>query len=245
VDIAATRLGHQVRQQELVLAGLLGREPRRLVEEGLARGADLAALRSPPAIPAGLPADLLHRRPDLRQAEQRLLATQARMEEVRAALFPDLSLTAYLGSESKALTDLFSGSAGIWGLTASLVQSVFNAGRTEAAVQAAAARQEQAVAEYEQTVRAAFREVLDALVAHREARERGEGEARRAESLRRAAELAELRHENGLTGYLEVLDARRNLFQAESNGIEARRTQLAATADLALALGGGWQSANE
>lgn len=243
VDIAATRLGHQVRQQELVLAGLLGREPRRLVEEGLARGAGLAALRSPPAIPAGLPADLLTRRPDLRQAEQRLLASQARIKEIRAALFPDLRLTAYLGAESKALADLFSGSAGVWGLTAGLVQSVFNAGRTESAVRAAAARQEQALADYKQTVRTAFREVLDALVAHREARERGEGEARRADALRQAAEIANLRFENGLTSHLEVLDARRNLFQAESNGIEARRAQLAASADLALALGGGWGEA--
>jgi multidrug efflux system outer membrane protein len=99
------------------------------------------------------------------------------------------------------------------------------------------------LASYEKSVRNAFREVLDALVTHRQAREVGEAETRRAAAYGKAAELAALRHENGLTSYLEVLDARRNLFQAQINGIEARRAQLSAVSDLALALGGGWRTA--
>lgn len=241
VEISLANLVRQARQQELALAVLLGWEPKRIVETVVARANDTAT-PLPPAIPAGLPADLLLRRPDLRQAEAALHAAQARIRETRAALFPDLSLTAYLGSESKSLSDLFSGGASVWGLTASVVQSVFNAGRTEAAVQGTAARQEQLLASYEKSVRNAFREVLDALVTHRQARTVGEAETRRATAYGKAAELARLRHENGLTGYLEVLDARRNLFQAQINGIEARRAQLSAVADLALALGGGWRA---
>jgi multidrug efflux system outer membrane protein len=242
VEVSLANLARQVRQQELALAVLIGWEPKRIVETVVARGASTIAIL-PPAVPAGLPADLLLRRPDLRQTEQALLAAQARIRETRAALFPDLSLTASLGSESKSLSDLFSGGAGVWGLTASVVQSIFNAGRTEAAVQVTAARQEQLLASYEKSVRNAFREVLDALVTHRQAREVGEAETRRAAAYGKAAELAALRHENGLTSYLEVLDARRNLFQAQINGIEARRAQLSAVSDLALALGGGWRTA--
>jgi multidrug efflux system outer membrane protein len=121
-----------------------------------------------------------------------------------------------------------------------LSQTLFNAGRTEAAIKAADARQDQALIAYEQSLQVAFKEVLDALILHRQARETGEEEVRRVGALKRAAELAELRYQNGVSNYLEVLDARRNLFQAEQGGIEARRMQLAATAYLFMALGGGW-----
>jgi multidrug efflux system outer membrane protein len=240
VAISLAQLGQQVRQQELGLAVLLGREPRSIMEGTLSRGARLAEITLPPAVPAGLPSDLLLRRPDLRQAEQKLLSTQARIREAGAAIYPNLSLTANLGTESKALADLFSGPAGIWGLAAGLSQTLFNAGRTEAAIKAADARQDQALIAYEQSLQVAFKEVLDALILHRQARETGEEEVRRVGALKRAAELAELRYQNGVSNYLEVLDARRNLFQAEQGGIEARRMQLAATAYLFMALGGGW-----
>ncbi len=242
VEVSLAQLTRQVRQQELALAVMLGWEPRRISDEVVARSGTPGA--NPPAVPAGLPADLLLRRPDLRQAEQNLLAAQARMRETRAAIFPDLALTAYLGSESKGLSDLFSGRAGVWGLSASVVQTVFNAGRTEAAVKATAARQEQLLASYEKGVRNAFWEVLDALVTHRQARETAEAETRRMAAFGKAAELAALRHDNGMTSYLEVLDAQRSLFQAQVNNLDARRAQLAAVADLALALGGGWREAD-
>jgi multidrug efflux system outer membrane protein len=241
VEISLAQLAQQVRQQELALAVLLGREPRQIMEAGISRGIQFAGISLPPAIPAGIPSDLLLRRPDLLQAQQKLLGAQARIREAGAAIYPNLSLTANLGSESKALSDLFSGPAAIWGLAASLSQTVFNAGRTEAAIKAADARQDQALIAYEQSLQVAFKEVLDALVTQRQARETGIAEARRVDALKRASELADLRYKNGVSNYLEVLDARRNLFQAEQGGIEARRAQLAATADLFKALGGGWR----
>lgn len=235
------RLVQAIAQQELALAVLVGRSPRVLMEDGVARGQPLQALSEPPAVPAGLPSDLLTRRPDLRQAEQNLFTAHARILEAKAAIYPDLSLSAYLGSESKALSDLFSGPAAIWGLGIGIVQSLLNGGRTQAALDVRDARQAQALIAYEQAVRQAFREVLDALVAHRQARELADAEGRRAEALARALEVAELRYRNGLVNYLTVLDAQRNLLQADLNRIEAQRAQLAAAADLAKALGGGWQ----
>lgn len=240
VDVSAAQAALSARQQELALAVLVGRSPRAIVQAPVARGAPLKAMTEPPVVPSGLPSELLARRPDLRQAEQSLLAAQARIGEAKAALFPDLSLTANLGSESKRLADLFSGPATIWGLTASLVQVVFNAGRTEAAIQAADARQTEALVGYEQAVRQAFREVLDALVAQRQSREGEEANQRRVEALSKAYDLADLRYRNGVDSYLQVLDAQRNLYQASQDAINARRSRLASTADLIKALGGGW-----
>lgn len=241
VEASRAQLAQRMRQQELALAVLTGRNPRDLMESPIARGNTLVAMGEPPVIPAGLPSGLLARRPDLRQAEQNVLTTHARIKEAKAALYPDLGLTAYLGSESKALSDLFSGPAAIWGLSAGIVQSILNGGRTEAELQVRDARQTQALISYEQAVRQAFREVLEALVVHRQARELAEAEARRAEALASAEKLAVLRYSNGLTNYLTVLDAQRNVLQAELNRIDARRAQLSASADLAKALGGGWQ----
>jgi multidrug efflux system outer membrane protein len=243
VEASRTELERQLRQQETALGLLLGRSPRGLVDEPLARGNALDALTPPPVIPTGLPADLLTRRPDIRQAEQRLAGAEARVLATKAAIYPTLSLTANLGSESKSLSDLFSGPASIWGIGASLVQTLYNAGRTEAALKGDAARQEQALLGYEQTLRVAFREVLDALIDARQAREAETAETRRVEALSRAAELAGLRYQNGVSNYLEVLDAQRNRYQAEQNRIEARRARLAASATLFKALGGGWSEA--
>jgi len=242
IEVSLAQLAQQVRQQELALAVLLGRDPRALMQASVTRGASLFQLALPPAIPAGLPSDLLLRRPDLRQAEQKLLSSQARIREAGAAIYPNLSLTANLGSESKALSDLFTSPANIWGLAVGISQTIFNAGRTEAAVNAAGARQDQALIAYEQAVQTAFKEVFDALISHRQARETGIAEADRTKALKRAAELADLRFQNGVSNYLEVLDARRNLFQAEQGGIEARYAQLVATANLFKAMGGGWEA---
>ena len=240
VEAIQADLERQLRQQETALSVLLGRSPRGLVEFPLARDKLLDALTTPPIAPSGLPSELLARRPDVRRAEQALVAAEARVQETRALLYPTVLLTANLGSESKALSSLFSGPATIWGIGASLVQTVYNAGRTEAALQGDAARQEQVLLAYEQTLRVAFKEVLDALVAARQAREAEQAESRRTQALARALELASLRYENGVSSYLEVLLARRAQYQSEQNRIEARRVQLAATAQLFRALGGGW-----
>ncbi len=239
-DASIAQLAQSTRQQELALAQLLGRSPRALVEQQMARGAELEKMGQPPAVPAGLPSELLARRPDLRQAEQGLLAAQAGIRQAKAALFPDLSLTGNFGSESKRLASLFSGPTTIWGLSADLVESVFDVGRTKAGLQAADAGQTQALLTYEQAVQGAFREVLDALVAHRQSAELAAADQRRSEALAQTLELAELRYKNGVDNYLQVLDAQRNLYQAQQDTIDARRAELAATADLVKSLGGGW-----
>lgn len=248
-ELAATQatlavLTQQARQRENALAVLLGRSPKNILEGRIAAGQSIQGLALPPEVPAGLPSELLTRRPDLRQAEQQLAAANARIREARAALYPNLSLTAYLGSESKALADLFSGPATIWGLAAGLLQTVFDAGRNQAAIKGVAARQEQVLIGYEKAVQQAFREVLDALVAHRHSRELHAAETRRAETLQRALALAELRHKHGESAYLEVLDAQRGLYAAEQGRIQAREAQLAAIADLNTVLGGGWDEAS-
>jgi len=232
IEVSLAQLAQQVRQQELALAVLLGRDPRALMQTSVTRGAGLFQLALPPAIPSGLPSDLLLRRPDLRQAEQKLLSSQARIREAGAAIYPNLSLTAHLGSESKALSDLFTSPASIWGLAAGISQTIFNAGRTEAAVNAAGARQDQALIAYEQAVQTAFKEVLDALVAHRQARETSSAEADRVRALQRAAELAALRFQNGVSNYLEVLDAQRVFRAARSELIAARYEHAAAWVEI-------------
>lgn len=239
VEATRAQLLRALGQQETALGVLLGRSPRQLAEAQPARG---DALPRVPEVPAGLPSDLLNRRPDIRQAEAGLAAADARIEEARAAIFPSLSLTANLGSESKDLSDLFSGPATVWGLAASLAQTLYNAGRTEAAVQATLARREQALIGYEQAVRSAFGETLDALVAVRQSRQQGEAETRRVAAQRRAAELAELRYRNGVSSHIEVLDAQRNLYQAEQNRLDAELARLAAAANLFKALGGGFRA---
>lgn len=238
VESTRAQLVRALNQQETALAVLLGRSPRQLVEDKPARGEVLPKV---PEVPAGLPSDLLARRPDIRQAEASLTAADARIAEAKAAIYPSLTLTANLGSESKALSDLFSGPATVWGLAAGLAQTLYNAGRTEAALKVTVARREQILIGYEQTVRQAFKETLDALVANRQTREQAEAEARRVDAQRRATELAELRYRNGVSSHIEVLDAQRNQYQAEQGRLDAELARLIASADLFKALGGGWQ----
>ncbi|MFZ5511223.1 MAG: TolC family protein, partial [Pseudomonadota bacterium] len=221
------------------LAVLLGRSPRQVVEAAVERSPDGGAA---PAVwvPEGLPSELLLRRPDLRAAEHRLAAADARVDAARAGYFPSIALTGYLGSESARLSNLFSGPAGIWQFAATLLQPIFNAGRTSAEVEAAAARERQLIAAYRGAVANAFREVKDALVAQSRAREALEAETRRAEALQKATALARLRYDNGIASQLDVLDAERSLLQARLNRAEALRAHRVAVADLVRALGGGW-----
>ncbi len=242
LDAAARvpQLEQQLALTEHVLGVLLGRSPRALVEERIARGTAIEALRAPPALPAGLPADLLERRPDLREAEQRLVAANARIGQAKAAWFPSITLTGNLGSESRALADLFGGSAGTWSLAAGLVQPLFDGGRIDAGIAAAEARTAQAEAGYRKAVQIAFRETLDALVASRTTGEQYQARAERVTALEQALSLAWKRYEAGYSAYLDVLDAQRNLFQAELDRITAQRERLGAAVSVYQALGGGW-----
>ena len=244
-DVAAERallpvLELQRAQQENALAVLLGKSPRAIYEGALEAGSDPEDRTVAIVVPAGLPSGLLLRRPDLVQAEQTLIAANARVAVARAAYFPTLSLTGVLGSESVALSDLFTGPAGIWQAALAAGQPIYAGGRIDAQVQAAGARERQALAQYQLAIQNAFRDVRDALVAQAKARERLEAESERVTALRTTLRFARLRYQNGMTGQLEVLDAERNLLAAEQNRIDALRSQRAAIADLFKALGGVW-----
>lgn len=233
-------------QQENALAVLLGKNPRAIYEgkvvELTARASE--ASDEPPAlvVPAGLPSQLLLRRPDLLEAEQRLIAANARIGVARAAYFPSISLTGFFGSESALLNDLFTGPAGTWRAAAALTQPIWGAGRVGSLVDAASARQRQALAQYQQAIQNAFRDVRDALVAQTKTRAQFEAENQRAATLREALRLAKLRYENGVANQLDVLDTERSLLAAQLNRSDALRAQRAAIADLFKTLGGSWRA---
>ena len=226
--------------QELAFAVLLGRSPRAIMEGSVARR-DTQGEPAAPVVPEGLPSDLLLRRPDVVQAEQSLIAANARISEARALLFPRIGLSGYYGGESVSLGDLFTGPARIWQLAFGLAQPIFQGGRLFAEVDAVKARERQAVAHYQKTLQEAFREVRQALNTQVKAREAFDAESVRTLALADAARLSRIRYVNGLISQLEVIDADRNLLQAELNRSDALRVQRAAIADLVKALGGGWQ----
>lgn len=227
-------------QQENALAVLLGRSPKAIYEGGLDAGRDAENAAAVIAVPPGMPSELLLRRPDLVEAEQRLIAANARIGAARALFFPRITLTGYLGAESAALGSLFSGPALIWQFAAALTQPLWAGGRIAAEIEGATAREQQAVAQYQGAIQNAFREVRDALVAQVKAREQLEAEAARVTALRETLRLAKLRYDNGFASQLDVLDAERSLLAAEQIRIDALRAQRAAIADLFKALGGGW-----
>ena len=227
---------------ESALTVLLGRKPSDIMNPVLARGADLGALYTAQAIPADLPSDVLIRRPDVVSAEQSLIAANADIGQARAAYFPKLSLTAGVGYQSKDLSDLFDPASLFWNLVGNLTQPIFRAGAIDAVVAAANARQQQAVATYTQTVQNAFRDVHDALNNVAAGREITATTAKRIEALRSTLRLADLRYKNGYSSYLEVLNAQRDLAQAESGLIDTQRSQLNAVVSLYKALGGGWDA---
>ncbi|HLF57725.1 MAG TPA: efflux transporter outer membrane subunit [Thermoanaerobaculia bacterium] len=238
-ELAATeatvpQLERTVRQTENRLAVLLGR-----VGGEIPRAGSLVELKVP-EIPAGLPSELLARRPDVVGAEQRLVAANARIGVARAALFPSITLTGYAGSESQQLADLFASGTSVWQAALGLVQPIFNAGKLRRQVDAAEARERQALASYAKTVETAFAEVEDALVARSTGAEERAALARQVAALARARRLAVLRYEAGDASYLEVLDAERNLFRADLELVRAQRGEAGAAVALFRALGGGW-----
>lgn len=229
---------------ESALAVLLGRQPTDIANPVLARGADLGTLYAAQAIPADLPSDVLTRRPDVVAAEQSLIAANADIGQARAAYFPKLSLTAGLGYESKDLSDLFNPASLLWNLVGNLTQPIFRAGAINAVVAASNARQQQALASYIQTVQNAFRDVHDALNNVAAGRDIIATTAKRVEALRSSLRLADLRYKNGYSSYLEVLNAQRDLAQAESALVDIQRGQLNAVVSLYKALGGGWDASS-
>lgn len=231
-------LERQREAEEAALSVLLGRSPRAIFEGAVARKAVAEEAPSALVVPSGLPSELLLRRGDLVEAERRLAAAHARIEVARAEMFPSIALTAALGAESAALSNLFSSGAGIWSLGIGLAQPIFAGGRLEARTEAAEARERQLLAAYRRAIQVAFSEVRTAIAAQARARESYEAETARAEALAETARLARLRYANGIASQLDVLDAERGLLAARSARIEALRAYRAAVADLFRALGG-------
>jgi multidrug efflux system outer membrane protein len=227
-------LERQMIQKENELSVLLGRNPVKVP-----RGRVLTEQVMPPEVPAGLPSELLQRRPDILQAEQELAATTARIGVAKAERFPQISLTGILGVASPHLSHLVNpGQFGEVG--PSLAGPLFNAQILGFQQQAVEAQARQAVAQYEQTILVAFREVEDALVAVRTTREQSQAQEAQVEALRSALHLAELRYKGGVSNYLDVLTAKRSLFDAELSLTATRRLYLVSIVQLYKALGGGW-----
>lgn len=204
---------------------------------------NIQALPIPPVPPAGLPSAILEGRPDVRQAEQNLIAANAKIGVAKAALFPTISLTAGLGGESKDLGDVLKSAARIWNGGLSLNLPVFDSGRLSSKVDQASAQQKQLLANYESAVQHAFEEVNDALVNVRQNTEREVALAAGQESAIKALEIANNRYKSGYTGYLEVLDAQRVSNDVSLAYVQSRQARLAATVELFKALGGGWKEA--
>ncbi len=223
-----------IAQQENALSLLLGRNPGPVI-----RGMTIDQLRFP-VVPAGLPSDLLERRPDIRQSEQDLISANAKIGVAKAAYFPSVSLTGTFGQASASLSDLFTGPAQVWNLGANVTVPIFTAGRTWGKVQASEAVQKQALLTYVKTIQTAFREVEDSLVAQDRTRIQLDALFNQLTALRNYRSLAVLRYENGYSSNLEVLDAERNLFTIELNYIQTRGNLFHAMIDLYKAMGGGW-----
>jgi len=243
VAASVPALQRAIAQTEAALAVLAGRSARAVFMPAVARGIELEQMVAAPEVPAGLPSDLLARRPDIRRAEAELVAANARISEARAQYYPQLTLTASFGGESSDLSDLFTAPARVWSIAGNLLQPIIRAGRIGAEVDAATARREQAQIAYVQSVQSAFRDAHDALVAHRSARETLAAQDERRAALQKALTLADARYKSGYSTYLEVLDAQRNLLDAEIARLNAARDRQTALVDLYKALGGGWSPA--
>ena len=230
---------------ETALALLLGRQPADIVQPVLARGSDLAALYAAQQVPANLSSDLLSARPDIVSAEQNLIAAHADIGQARAAYFPRLSITATTGQQSRDMSTLFDPASLFWSMVGNLTQPIFRAGAIDALVSAANARQAQALAQYTQTVQSAFKDVHDAMNNVDAGRQIAATTALRITALRETLRLAELRYKAGYSSYLEVLNAQRDLAQAQSGLVDVQRNQLSAVVSLYKALGAGWVVSDE
>jgi multidrug efflux system outer membrane protein len=227
-------LGRLIEQQENAISVLLGRNPG-----SIERGRSLIDQPRPPEIPAGLPSALIERRPDILQAEHELAAATAQIGVAKAAYFPQVSLTGTGGTISSTLSSLFT--TGLWSVAGSAVQPIFDAGRRKSRVALERARTEEAVLTYQKTVQQAFREVSDALVGYRRAREFRAEQERLVQSAADARRLTDIRYRGGASSYLDVLDSDTRLFTAELDRVQAQYNELAAFVEIYRALGGGWR----
>jgi outer membrane protein, multidrug efflux system len=221
-------------QIENALALLLGQNPG-----PVARNSNLESLGMP-SVPAGVPSEILERRPDIKQAELNLIAANARIGAAKALYYPSISLTGLYGSVSNSFDTLFSGPAELYSVGAAAVGPIFTGGAISGQVNIAEARQQQTLLAYQRAIRTAFGDVENALIASQKSREALAAQQERVEAMRDYSRLANLRYDNGYSGYLEVLDAERGLFSAELDYTQAKSDTYSALVDLYKSMGGGW-----
>jgi outer membrane protein, multidrug efflux system len=229
-------LERQIAQQEDSLSILLGENP-----QAIPRGRRLTEQPTPLAVPAGLPSQLLERRPDIRESEENLIAANAEIGVARAAYFPNISLTGTAGFESYALNRIFDASSGLWNGAASLTQPIFEAGGLRSGMRLAEAQEQQMLLTYKQTIVGAFQQVSDALVAYQKDREYREQQELLTSSAREADRLSNILYQHGGASYLQVLTAETTYFSAELNLAQAQLSERLSLVQLYNALGGGWQ----
>lgn len=225
-----------IQQTENQISLLLGNNPGPIT-----RGVPLTQQQELPAVPTGLPSSLLERRPDIRSAEESLAAQKFLVSAAKAAYFPRISLTGFLGFQSDSLSNLFSGPSKSWAFVPEVTHPLFTAGRLKSNVRFARAQQELALTQYQQTIQTAFREVSDALIQYRKEKEIRTQQELLVTTLIDRSRLAHLRYQGGVDTLLNALDADRDLFNAELNLSQTKRNELLSIVQLYKALGGGWQ----
>lgn len=224
----------QIAEAEHALSLLLGKPPG-----AIERGLSLDRL-IPPTVPSGLPSDQLLRRPDIQQAEQNLIAANARIGVARGEYFPKISLTGDVGQASMELAQLFTPGANFWTIGGRLLGPIFTAGRVAGQVQAAEGAQQAALGNYQKTMLTAFREFENALVASKKSNERQIAQGKRVNALQQYLRLSHLRFDEGYTPYLEVLDALRQYYEGQIEWVQARSDTFTSLIQLYRAMGGGW-----
>jgi multidrug efflux system outer membrane protein len=234
-----TDIERQISEKENQICVLVGRNPGPV--ERTVPGKEM---NPPPSVPAGIPSELLERRPDIREAEQRLRSASARIGVANANFFPRFGLTAVLGQVSPELTSLSSGTADIWALAASFSGPIFTGGRLTGEYRAAVDVFDQAKYQYSQSALRAFREVSDALVASQKLSAVEEQQKREVAALTDSVTIARKRYLGGLASYYEVLEAQQLLYPAEISLSETSLGRRLAIVQLYKALGGGWQFSN-
>ena len=233
-QIAASQ--RAIGQTEDAISLLLGGSPG-----AITRGKTLEDIPLPDQLPAGLPSDLLERRPDIRQAEQTLISANAQIGAAKALYFPQISLTGFLGGQSRALSSLFTGPARDFSVVPSALLPIFHAGQIRSQVKFSEAQQRETLIAYQKTIYSALRDVSDALIAHDRTKEQLNQQKLLVSALDNSARLSNLRYKGGLDSYLQVLDSERNLFQGQLSLAQLRLEDLQATVQLYRSLGGGWQ----
>jgi len=235
-ELAIPNIEQLIEVTENQISLLVGRSPG-----AITRGRSLTDQEQPPAVPPGLPSSLLERRPDIRTAEQSLVAANAIIGFAKAAYFPQISLTGFLGFQSNQLSSLFTSPTGVWQFAPQLTQPIFTAGRIKSNVRLARAQEQVALIQYERVIQTAFREVSDALIQYRKVREIRAKQELLVTTLQDRSSLAYMRYRGGVDTLLNALDADRDLFDAELGLAQTRRNELLVLVQLYRALGGGWQ----